>query len=216
MFGKIIKQIPYNKLLLTIILIVSAAIANYPNQARWYSWAGLCLLTALYAINNWLSQSSERYYKLLVAQGYLNLGFIIISLVLWFSQIVLTELNRLNEIKQTYNISLPFDFSIIELRNGFPIGHQNYVAGYLVLAIPLLIALSIIQSGWRRYLWVIAVSLGLIDLYSTSSRGGWLGLTIVGIISFIFLLIRSKLPRLWLGLAGVPILVFLSFFSISK
>ncbi|MBA2748113.1 MAG: O-antigen ligase family protein, partial [Tatlockia sp.] len=62
-----------------------------------------------------------------------------------------------------------------------------------------------------RYLWVSAVILGLIDLYSTSSRGGWLGLIIVGIISFIFLLIRSKLPRLWLGLAGVAILVIFSF-----
>ncbi len=196
---------------LAIVLIISAAIAAYPNQARWYSWAGLCLLAALYAINNWLSQSSERYYKLLVGQAYLNLAFIIISLTLWFSQIVLPELNRLNGIKQTYNISLPFDFSIITLRNGFPIGHQNYVAGYLVLAIPLLIALSIIQSGWQRYLWVSAVILGLIDLYSTSSRGGWLGLIIVSIISFIFLLIRSNIPRLFLSLAGVAILAILSF-----
>ncbi|PSB35119.1 O-antigen ligase family protein [Chlorogloea sp. CCALA 695] len=202
--------------LLAIILIISAAFAPYPNQARWYSWAGLCLLAALYAINNWLSQSSERYYKLLVGQGYLNLGFIIISLTLWFSQIVLPELNRLDEIKQTYNISLPFDFSIITLRNGFPIGHQNYVAGYLLLAIPLLIALSIIQSGWRRYLWVSTVILGLIDLYSTSSRGGWLGLIIVGIISFIFLLIRSNLPRLWLCLAGVAILVIFSFLVLAN
>jgi uncharacterized protein involved in response to NO len=202
--------------LLAVILIISSAIALYPNQARWYSWAGLCLLSALYAINNWLSQSSKRYYKLLIGQGYLNLAFIIISLLLWFSQIVSPELNRLNEIKQTYNISLPFDFSIITLRNGFPIGHQNYVAGYLVLAIPLLIALSIIQSGWRRYLWVSAVILGLIDLYSTSSRGGWLGLIIVSIVSFVFLLFRSNLPRLWLGLAGITILVIISFLVLAN
>ena len=56
--------------LLAIILIISAAFAPYPNQARWYSWAGLCLLAALYGVNNWLGQSPGRYYKLLVGQGY--------------------------------------------------------------------------------------------------------------------------------------------------
>jgi uncharacterized protein involved in response to NO len=202
--------------LLAIVLIISAAIAQYPNQARWYSWEGLCLLVALYAVNNWLEQSPERYEKLLVAQGYLNLAFIIISLLLWFSQIVIPELNRLNEIKQQYNISLPFDFSIIELRNGFPIGHQNYVAGYLVLAIPLLIGLSIIQTGWRRWLWVSGVILGLIDLYSTSSRGGWLGLIVVSIIGFIVLIIRSNLPRLWLSVGGIGILALINFLVLAN
>ncbi|MBW4664747.1 MAG: O-antigen ligase family protein [Chroococcus sp. CMT-3BRIN-NPC107] len=202
--------------LLAIILIVSATIADYPNQARWYSWASLCFLAALYAINNWLARSSERYYKLLVAQGYLNLAFIIISLLLWFSQIVIPELNRLSEIKQQYNISLPFDFSIIELRNGFPIGHQNYVAGYLVLAIPLLIALAIIQTGWRRLTWISGVILGLIDLYSTSSRGGWLGLIVVSIISFIVLLFRSNLPRRWLGLGGVAVLATITLLVLAN
>ncbi len=196
--------------LLAIILIFSAAIAQYPNQSRWYSWAALCFLAALYAVNNWLEESTERAYKLLVGQGYLNLAFISISLLLWFSQIVLPELNRLSEIKQQYNISLPFDFSIIELRNGFPIGHQNYVAGYLVLVIPLLVALSIIQTGWRRLTWITGVILGLIDLYSTSSRGGWLGLIIVSIISFIALLIRSNLPKRWLYLGGVGLLAILT------
>ncbi len=202
--------------LLAIVLIISAAIAEYPHQAQWYSWAGLCLLAALYAVNNWLGRSSGRYYKLLVAQGYLNLAFIIISLLLWFSQIVIPELNRLSEIKQQYNINLPFDFSIIELRNGFPIGHQNYVAGYLVLAIPIFIALSTIQTGWRRLTWISGVILGLIDLYSTSSRGGWLGLAVVIIISFIVLIIRSKLPRLWLCLAGVGILTILTFLILAN
>ncbi|WP_009633340.1 O-antigen ligase family protein [Synechocystis sp. PCC 7509] len=201
---------------LAIILIVSAAIANYPNQARWYSWAALGFLAALYAVNNWLGQSSGRYYKLLVLQGYLNLAFIIISLLLWFSQIVSPELNRLSEINQQYNISLPFDFSIIELRNGFPIGHQNYVAGYLVLVIPLLIALSMIQTGWRRLTWISGVILGLIDLYSTSSRGGWLGLVVVVSISFIVLIIHSRLPRLWLALGGAVILAILTLLVLAN
>ncbi len=202
--------------LLAIIFVVSAAIAPYPNQARWYSWAGLCFLAALYAVNNWLGQSSERNYKLLVAQGYLNLAFIIISLLLWFSQTVIPELNRLSEINQQYNINLPFDFSIIELRNGFPIGHQNYVAGYLVLVIPLLIALAIIQTGWRRLLWMSGVILGLIDLYSTSSRGGWLGVIVVLFISFIVLLVRSKVSRFWLGLGGGGALVILTLLVLAN
>lgn len=202
--------------LVIITLILSSAIATFPNQARWYAWAALCFVAALYALNNWLAGATQRRYQLLVAQGYLNLAFIVLSLGLWTSQILLPELNRLNQIRQQYGVNIPFDFSTVELRNGFPIGHQNYVAGYLVLAIPLLIGLSIVQTGWRRWLWVVGVVLGLINLYSTSSRGGWLGLIVFIIASFIILLLRSDLPRRWLSLGGIGVLAGLTLLVLAN
>ncbi len=199
-----------------ITLILSSAIAAFPNQARWYAWAGLCFVAALYALNNWLAGAPQRRYQLLVVQGYLNLAFIVLSLGLWTSQILLPELNRLNQIRQQYGVNIPFNFSTVELRNGFPLGHQNYVAGYLVLAIPLLIGLSIIQTRWRRWLWVAGVILGLIDLYSTSSRGGWLGFIVFMIASFIVLLLRSDLPRHWLSLGGIGVLAALTILVLAN
>ena len=193
---------------LTVIgLIVSTSFAEFPNQARWYSWSVLGFLAALYALNDWLT-TPERRYRLLLGQGYLNLTFIVLSLSLWTSQTLLPELARLRQLRQE-RLDLTFDFSVLELRNWAPIGHQNYVAGYLMLALPLLIGLSILQTGWRRWLWISGLGLGLVDLYTTSSRGGWLGLVVLGMAAFSVLLLRGSLPRYWRQLGGAGILVIL-------
>jgi Ca2+/Na+ antiporter len=188
-------------------LVISTLLAPFPGQARWYSWAALCLLAALYALNSVLNPPKCRV-KLLTVQGYLALAFILVSLLLWGSQTFLPELSRLQNFHQ-YGVNLPFDFSIPELRNGFPIGHQNYVAGYLVLALPLLLGLGILQTGWKRWLWLAGIGLGLVDLYTTSSRGGWLGVFLLAAIGFVALLWRSKLSRRSLGLIGAAGLIIL-------
>ncbi|MBW4520924.1 MAG: O-antigen ligase family protein [Scytolyngbya sp. HA4215-MV1] len=186
---------------LVLDLLLSTLLAEFPNQARWYSWAAICILAALYALNYWLQTPRQRY-QLLTWQGYLSLAFIGLSLFLWSSQTLLPELARLQDLKP-YGVDLPFDFSVLELRNWAPIGHQNYVAGYLLLALPLLVGLGYLQTGWRRWLWFIGTGLGLLDLYTTSSRGGWLGLMLLVLVSFGVLLWRSSIPRLWLSAAGV-------------
>ncbi len=195
---------------LVIGLVVSTLLAPFPMQARWYGWATICFLAALYALNSWL-EVPQRRVRLLVGQGYLSLALILVSLLLWSSQTFLPELGRLQEFRQ-YGVNLPYDFSNIGLRNGAPIGHQNYVAGYLVLALPLLLGLGIFQAGWKRWIWLAGVGLGLVTLYTTSSRGGWLGVALLFVIGLVALLWHSKLPRHWLGmmgLAGVALLVLL-------
>ncbi len=189
-------------------IIVSTVFAQFPYQSFWYGWAAFCLIAALYALNDWLTNSG-RCYQLLLVQGYLSLAFILLSLFLWTTQTLLPELNRLHSLKEAYGVELPFDFSVLELRNWAPLGHQNYVAGYLVLAIPLLFSLCILQKGWQRWLWAIALFLGLINLYTTSSRGGWLGLFTICLFGLLVLLWRSALPRIWLGLAGLSTLTVL-------
>jgi tetratricopeptide (TPR) repeat protein len=187
---------------LVLNLLLSALLAEFPNQARWYSWAAICMIAALYALTLWL-QTPQHRDRLLAWQGYLNLAFISMSLLLWSSQTLLPELSRLQDLKQ-YGVDLPFDFSVLELRNWAPIGHQNYVAGYLLLALPLLVGLSFWQTGGRRWLWLTGVGLGLLDLYTTSSRGGWLGLMVLIAVGFAVALWHSAFPRRWLsGAAGI-------------
>ncbi len=186
---------------LLVSLLISTLLAPFPLPARWYSWAAICCLAALYALNSWLTTPQRRLW-LLTAQGYLGLAFILVSLFLWSSQVLLPELSRLQTLQQ-YGVSLPFDFSRIELRNGSPIGHQNYVAGYLILILPLLLGLGINQRGWRRSLWFAGVALGLVTLYTTSSRGGWLGVAMLGMIGFGTLIWNSTLPRRWISITGI-------------
>ncbi|MEB3312172.1 MAG: O-antigen ligase family protein [Snowella sp.] len=184
-------------------LLVSTLGAEFPNQARWYAWAALGFVAALYALRYWL-KNPQSGYELLVKQGYLNIAFILVSLGLWTTQTWLPQLALINTAKQQ-GVNLAFNFSTLELRNWAPLGHQNYVAGYLVLALPLLIALSLIESGKKRWLWIGATLLGLIDFYTTSSRGGWLGLVTFGLFALLGLWIQGQVPRRWLGFASLGI-----------
>lgn len=187
-------------------------------QARWYSWAVFCCLAALYGVNSWLhspSPQENRRIWLLTIQGYLNLAFILFSLVLWGSQTCLPELSRLRELQQ-FGVDLPFNFAQIELRNWAPIGHQNYVAGYLVLVLPLLCGLGWVEKGWRRWLWVAGVGLGLLDLYTTSSRAGWAGVLVLAIAGGSALFWRSTLPKRWLGIAALAGFALLSLIALTN
>lgn len=180
---------------------ISTLFAVFPNQARWYGWAALGAIAALYALNNWL-RDSQRRYNLLVAQGILAFVFVLLSLSLWGAQTWLPELRRLAAIQAEYGINLAFDFSTLELRNWALPGHQNYVAGYLLLVLPLFVGLGILSKGWMRGVWFLATALGVIDFYTTSSRGGWLGLAAMVPIAIAILLSRSRLPRWGMLLAG--------------
>lgn len=200
--------------LMFVGVILSTLFAQFPNQARWYGWAALCFIAALYALNHWLS-TPERRYQLLVKQGYLNIGFIIVSLILWTTQTLLPELSSLNSLRQ-YGVNLSFDFSVLELRNWAPIGHQNYVAGYLLLAIPLLVCLSVLDNSKKRWLWITGIGLGLLDIYTTSSRGGWLGLAGLCFFGLGVLLLKSPIPRLWLGVGSVITFIILLLLALAN
>ncbi len=191
-------------------LIVSTLFAQFHFQAIWYSWAALGFVAAVYVLHASLNTAKHRY-QILIKQGYLNLAFIILSLTLWTLQTVLPELERIAKLK-LQGINLQFDFSVIELRNWAPIGHQNYVAGYLLLAISLAIGLSIVDTTWRRWLWIASVTLGLVDLYTTSSKGGWLGAIAAFGIGLIFLLLLSSFSRIksiFIGLLGFSVILAL-------
>lgn len=199
-------RLDYGVGLAVLGLAGSTLLAEFPQQARWYSWAALCALAALYALNAWCS-SPDRRFKLLTAQGGLSVAFIVASLSLWVSQTLLPELDRLKGLRAV-GLDLSFDFSVLELRNWAPIGHQNYVAGYLVLSLPLLLGLSVSQSK-LKWVWGLGVLLGLIDLYTTSSRGGWLGTLVVGVSGGLLLLGHRRLALRWRWTIGLGLLVSL-------
>jgi hypothetical protein len=185
-------------------LVVSTVGAEFPAQARWYGWAALGAIALVYALNGWL-QDVGRTLTLLRFQGYVALAFIVLSLGLWITQIYLPELARLQTL-QGYGVNQAFSFGFTSLRNWQPIGHQNYVAGYLVLVLPVLAALAWADKGWQRGLWWVGVVLGLLNLYTTSSRGGWLALMITGLLAVGVGLVYARLPRRMTLALGVTVL----------
>lgn len=182
--------------LMLLGLLVSIGGAEFPQQARWYAWSVLGYLSALYALNRWL-QTPARRHSLLIFQGYLCFAFILVSLALWLGQTLLPQLNLLQQF-QTLGVQEQFSFNTLELRNWAPIGHQNYVAGYLLLALPLLLALGLTETGKKRWFWFSGVGLGLLNLYTTSSRGGLLGLAILCFLGLLGLMRWGQLSARWL------------------
>jgi len=193
--------------LLIVALVGGTLTAPFRAQTLWYGWAAFCGLAALYALNLWLQGADHELdgegaavpsivERLLTAQGYLVLAFIGLSLVLWLGQTCLPELAKLRAFRQA-GVDLSYNFNILELRNWAPIGHQNYVGGYLALNLPLLAGLAWVKLGRQRWLWVMGLGWGLVDLYTTASRGAWLGTLGVLAVAGTVMLSRPWLPRLW-------------------
>ena len=182
---------------------INAAFAQHPNQAIWQSIVLLCFLSGLYALNQWLHQE-QCSRKLFLFQGVVSFAFIVVSLMLWMGQTVYPELLQLQTFEAA-GVAKSFDLSQIPLRNWHPLGHQNYVAGYLCLALPVLFSLGLQQSGWRRYFWFSGLVLGLIDLYTTYSRAGFLCIGLCSIIFCIGIMLQKKRPLHWrlLSLGGL-------------
>ncbi len=180
---------------------ISSIGAESTQQASWYAWASLGFFATLYPVSRWLGNPVGRY-RIFLGQGYLSLAFVAFSLALWFSETFLPEMARLRDLGLSGS-QLKIDFSVLELRNWAPLGHQNYVAGYLILCLPMLLGLAILHRDWRRWIWLTGVALGGVDLYTTSSRGGWLGLAIASVTAFLFAWNFSQIRKLWLALTGI-------------
>jgi uncharacterized protein involved in response to NO len=159
-----------------LCLGLNVLFSNFAHQAGWYAWAAICAIAIIYALNQWLTNSA-RVNQLLRLQGFLVISFATLSLTLWTVQTALPYLNKLENLK-SYGISKSFDWQILSIRNWYPLGHQNYVAGYLLLSIPLLVGLSILHRGRQRIFWCLGISVSFVCLYTTASRGSLLGLTI--------------------------------------
>ncbi|MFN4279242.1 O-antigen ligase family protein [Thermosynechococcus sp.] len=172
-------------ILLLVGLAVSVPSSRFPQQALWYSWAALGGLAALYPLSSWL-RTPERRRRCLYFQGYVVAALIVLSAGLWLGREILPRL---------WQGTLVFDPNGLGFRNGEPFGHQNYLAGYLLLGLPLLGLLGLTappQTPWwrSRPFWLGMLILGLVDLYTTFSRAAALSLLLMGI------------PLAWLGLKG--------------
>ncbi|MEA5476907.1 O-antigen ligase family protein [Pseudanabaena galeata UHCC 0370] len=194
-----------------VTLCLSTMFSRFPNQGMWYSLTAFGYFTALYVTNNFLHVASspaispppmvrEKLFKIIRFQGLLGFAVIIVSLFLWITQSWLPQLANFAKLNQ-WGLNLSYDFSDLQSRNWAPMGHQNYVAGFLILVLPIFASLAIAQRGMWRSLWLTAIGLGLIDLYTTSSRGGFLGLGAIVLYGIIVALLRSRGNR-WLVAFG--------------
>lgn len=207
--------------LLAISLILNPIFAEFHNQARWQAWAAFCGLVGLYALWTWINTNQRYHHHLILFQVTLSSLFIASSLIFWITEIALPELAQIQEL-QSLGISASVNFSAISLRNWYPLGHQNYVAGYLILALPLLFGVGLSANGWVRWLCLTSFSLGVIDLYTTNSRGGALCLGLWMCLVVVCWLLKFRQPqqltpkRTILGVAGLLVALTLLLMTNSR
>ncbi|MDX1978343.1 MAG: tetratricopeptide repeat protein [Pseudanabaenaceae cyanobacterium bins.68] len=160
-------------------LCLATIFSPFAQNSLWYSLIGFAMIAVVYTLNNHLNHGDrvDRLMRLLNFQVWLSLVLVIESLGLWVFTTLLPELERINQLGQA-GVAIAYDFSKIQLRNWAPFGHQNYTAGFLILALPLFVAWAILKPK-QRIIWLGAIALTLIDLYTTSSRGGLLALVVL-------------------------------------
>jgi O-antigen ligase len=201
-------------LLGAIAVICSVVGAEFAQQARWYGWVWLSFVAALYALRTWLKsrpQPLAAMQGLLTFQGYVGASFIGVSLLLWLTQTLIPFWQQAQQF-QAAGVKLRFSFTALELQNWAPLGHQNYVAGYLILILPLLLILAWINQGKSRWFWGICLGLGLVDFYTTSSKGGVLGLITLLLLGLLGISLQQKLARRWwlgLGITAIALVAAL-------
>ena len=100
------------------------------------------------------------------------------------------------------------DFSTA-LRNPMPLGHHNFSGGFFVLVLPLAIRRIWCSAGWQRWGYGIASLALSIALYSTGSRGAWLGALTTLLVALAGMVLRSR-QRFKTGLIAGCILLMVS------
>jgi len=199
------------------VILLNPIASSCREFSLWYGIAACGGIGAIYALNRIFKTQllGEFLWEL---QGWVGIAFSLESLGLWWFNVYRPEQQRLADLQAQFGVSLSFNFNQLELQNWYPLGHQNYVAGYLVLTLPLLMGLwakaffehkffehKNKAKKWLCWLWGIGVIVQLLDLYTTSSRGGWFA--ILGILCGGLLLmarvypLRVVLPALGGGIA---------------
>ena len=159
-----------------LVMVLSAVVAPFPLLALWnvVFAAGFGLL--IYSTRNWLSVSPplQRWWWL----GLCLTGIItgVISLVLW----------RPNE-----GMFAVGNFAAA-IRNSRPLGHHNFVGGYLVLILPLVFAFAQAHKGWQRWLGWLGVAVLMVGVLVSGSRGAALGFLVWLGVTLITLVLQSK------------------------
>jgi uncharacterized protein involved in response to NO len=175
-----------------IALVASTIFSHVPHRSHWYLTMSLSYIAALYALSNWLDTKKKIE----------SLTVFLVGSSLFFS--------CNSSLRYVFEKWLPLRGQNIDpglMLNGFPLGHQNLVAGFLVLTLPVAVGVACYYKDWRRWLGIATTVMGLIVMVSTGSRGGFLGLGTALVLSIVFsLLIDWSWNKAKLGLGALLIL----------
>ncbi|OKH19777.1 O-antigen ligase family protein [[Limnothrix rosea] IAM M-220] len=174
-----------------IACVLSTIFAPFPRVAVWQLMTISGYGVALYTLRNFLGQGGWNAKNLRRFLVILSFGMSVWSIVGWL------YLERLD-------------------RNLFPIGHHNFVGAYFCLVLPLLLSFALSLGGHVKK--IIGVPLlcfpALFVIYTSSSRGAFVGFLLWAIASIGFVIWRTKGRKRWI-LSSIALGFLTLFFVIA-
>ena len=121
-------------------------------------------------LQDWLGAVPERHRLLLtqILAGFFAL-VTFVSFFLWLADVIPAA--------RRYDLTV----ALTVWRNPHPLGHSNYTAGLMLLGLPWLLLAAWRDRGLKRTIAAIAAGLALVNLFTSGSRGGLLGLAALGV-----------------------------------
>lgn len=173
-------------LIFTGLFVITALTAENPLQAFWSNFERgegafqLMHYTLFFILGLLLFETRERLERL-------SKLHIIVSVIVSLYALGQRLAARIN----AFLAALPFLISVTERSSG-TLGNPSYLAGYLLLTLPLVAYFLIRSTTLKQRLWYSAIMLfefGI--LLNTSTRGAFLGL-VVGALILLFLRIKNS------------------------
>lgn len=143
----------------TAVVLLAALASPYRGPSLLWSAPLLSAVAVFLLAVDWLQVDPWRTEKLAAPVGLFFAFVALVSIGLWASD-------------------LPGRSAadIAAARNPYPLGHSNYTAGLALLALPWFATLAWQAAGRARVAWCGALLLALALLFTSASRGGFLGL----------------------------------------
>ncbi len=159
-----------------VVSALSTINAQFRAVACWNFLLIINYIICLYFLTNGLRHSQLTRYFLWMLLAVTGVITSIISLSFWRPRLDMW-------------LSTNFDSAI---RNAQPLGHHNFVGGYELLVLPIVLTFAFAQTGWRKWAGSIAAGVVAFALYASGSRGALVGALALGLISVGLGLVLSK------------------------
>jgi tetratricopeptide (TPR) repeat protein len=178
---------------LGLILVVSGGFSAFPRVALWNASLVVTYGLGVYAYRNWVDQNWLTRQRLWLGLVAVATGVAAVSLALWRPDPAMWQAQNF----------------LTALRNHQPLGHHNFVGGYLALMLPLAVAAAISTKGWLCHLASLSVGLISLALYVSGSRGAALGAVVWFLVVWLTKLARTERRQRWrwavMGAGGITL-----------
>lgn len=200
-FSRLGHGLDYIVALVSVVTILSTATAQFRAVACWNLLLIVNYTVCLYFLVNWLRHGFLTRYVLWITLSVTGLITSIIGLSLW---------------RPSSSMWLSESFSTA-IRNAQPLGHHNFVGGYELLLLPIVLSFSLAQTEWRKWIGISASIIVAIALYVSGSRGALMGLLALGLITLVLGLkiSKGKNRQRWLA-AGLCFCLVMSIALVSN